>query len=159
MKQSIGTSTLFKMILVFTLLFAAFLALAVTYNKVYKLKNETISILEKYEGVNENSLTIINNYLRNNGYNATSSCDKNEYGMISLNDTLYEAAQDGKKYYYCMKHTCSTERCTVGGGNRIYYDIRLFFKFNLPFFGDLTIFNIKGETKEINLYTENQKLK
>lgn len=159
MKQSIGTSTVFKMILIFTLLFAAFLALAVTYNRVYKLKNETISILEKYEGANNNTLKIINNYLRNNGYSAKGTCASNEYGMISLDSVNYEAAGTDNKYYYCISYNCSKEKCTIDGDNTLHYNIRLFFKFNLPFFGDLTVFNINGETKEIKLYSENQKMR
>ena len=39
MKSTVTTSETFKYILVFTFLFAAFLALAITYNRVYKLKN------------------------------------------------------------------------------------------------------------------------
>jgi len=33
MKQAVGTTTVFKLVLAFTLLFSAFLAVAITYNK------------------------------------------------------------------------------------------------------------------------------
>ena len=33
-----------------------------------------------------------------------------------------------------------------------------YFKFNLPFIGDLLTFKITGETKGINYYSANQKL-
>ena len=67
MKSSITTTQVFKYVLLFTFLFAIFLALAITYNKVFKMKNETISIIEKYEGVvkGKKSLEIVNNYLFN----------------------------------------------------------------------------------------------
>ena len=63
MRAAIGTQTIFKAVLVFTLIFVAFITVAITYNKAYKLKNETITILEKYEGRDNNGQTIriINN--------------------------------------------------------------------------------------------------
>ena len=66
MKHTVTTSSVFKYILVFTFIFAAFLALAITYNRVYKLKNQSISIIEKYEGIvkGKKSLGLVNNYLK-----------------------------------------------------------------------------------------------
>ena len=88
MRAAIGTQTIFKAILIFTLIFVAFITVAITYNKVYKLKNETIAILERYEGIDSKDQTIgiINNYLRNNGYNSKGKCDiqNNEYGIADL---------------------------------------------------------------------------
>ena len=75
MREAIGTQTVFKTILIFTFLFSGFIAVAITYNKAYKIKNEVINILEKYEGVNSQSLTIINNYLDNSGYLSKNTCE------------------------------------------------------------------------------------
>ncbi len=147
-----------KMALAFTILFAAFLAIAITYNKAFKLKNESLTILEKYEGVSEKSLSIINNYLKNNGYNTKGKCKSEEYGVDSLDNSSYELADKNKSYYYCISYYCNTT-CSLNKNNKIYYKYKLFFKFNLPFFGDLTTFNINGETKPIRLFNENQKLK
>lgn len=165
MKQAITTSTIFKAILAFTILFAAFLSVAIIYNKVYKLKNQTISIIEKYEGVTTKSLSIINNYLRNSGYDTTGNCEIGDYGVSDLNKTTYEkVASNKKEYYYCLSYYCSSKGCKISdkkspNGNTILYKTRLFFKFNLPIFGELTTFNISGETKEIKLYDESQKIK
>ena len=159
MRQSVGTTTLFQIVLAFTLLFSAFLAVAITYNKVFKLKNETIAIIEKYEGISSTSLEIINNYLKNNGYNTKLSCDKGEFGVSSLEVANYEKASSNKQYYYCLKSYCSRDKksCQKNSSN-IYYEVKLFFKFNLPFLGELTTFKITGETKSIKYYSENQKL-
>lgn len=77
MKQSISSTTMFQLILSFTLLFAAFLALTITYNRAFKMKNEVILILEKYEG-KENSIELINNFLTSNGYNTLGNCKNGE---------------------------------------------------------------------------------
>ena len=159
MRQSVGTTTLFQIVLAFTLLFSAFLAVAITYNKVFKLKNETLSIIEKYEGISSTSLEIINNYLKNNGYSVKNNCDSDEFGVTSLELAQYERANSNTKYYYCLKSYCAKDgsACIIGSTD-IYYGVKLFFKFNLPFMGELTTFKITGETKSINYYTDNQKL-
>lgn len=163
MKQSVTTSTIFKAILAFTFFFAAFIALTITYNKVYKVKNETMSIIEKYEGVSKKSLKLVNNYLNASGYRTKGECKTGEYGVANLNNNLYEPAKDNTKYYYCISYYCAEKGCKLKdkkapNGNQIFFKVRLFYKFNLPFMGDLFIFDITGETKAIKLYDENQKL-
>ena len=67
MRQAIGSTWILQLVIVFILIFVAFLALSINYTKAYKIKNELLSIIEKYEGVNsgENgSISIINNYLK-----------------------------------------------------------------------------------------------
>ncbi len=164
MKQTVSTTTLFKAILVFTILFAAFLAIAIVYNKAYKMKNESVSILEKYEGTTDKAISIINNYLDNSGYVTKGKCEANEeYGMKDLESGRLELAKNNETYYYCVKARCTTSNCTLNTstdrGNRIYYNFKLFFKFNLPFLGEFMTFEINGETKGINLYDNNQLLK
>ena len=157
MKEAVGTTTIFKLVLAFTLLFSGFLAISITYNKVYKLKNETVSIIEKYEGVNRKSLRIINNYLHNSGYNIKGHCESGEYGVKDLNYEDYELAKNNEEYYYCLNYYCKNRTCSLND-NQIFYKVKVFFKFNLPFFGDLTTFKVTGDTKAIKLYNRNQKL-
>ena len=160
MRQATGTTTTMKMALAFTLLFAAFLAIAITYNKAFKLKNETLTILEKYEGASDNSINIINNFLKNNGYNGKGKCKSGEYGITSLDNTTIESVSNNNKdYYYCLSYYCSNNTCKISNNNQIYYRVKIFFKFNLPFLGDITTFSVDGETKPIKLFSESQKLK
>ncbi|MBE6156174.1 MAG: hypothetical protein E7161_00295 [Firmicutes bacterium] len=163
MKQAVATTSIFKVVLVFTLLFSAFLAVAITYNRVYKLKNETIAIVEKYEGISRKSLTIINNYLQNSGYDTVGKCENGEYGITDLSSDTYELSQNNKDYYYCLNFFCQGSSCNVNdsstpNGNQIFYNVKFFFKFNIPFIGELFTFNINGNTKGIKLYSETQKL-
>ena len=157
MRQAVSTSTIFKAILAFTFLFSGFLAIAIVYNKAYKMKNEAISILEKYEGTNDTSIKIINNYLKNNGYSTKGKCNSaNEYGIKDLNDNSFEKAQGNTEYYYCISYNCTNDVCNINSGGKIYYHYRLFFKFNLPFFGELFTFDVTGESKGIKLYSDKQ---
>lgn len=154
MRESIGTATLFKIVLIFTLIFAAFLTLTITYNRVFKLKNESLSILEKYEGTEE-AIKIINNYLSNNGYRTTGSC-KTRYGVKNYDNPFPEEVDADERYFYCIDYDCVGGFCYIDGSSKIKYNIELFFTFNLPILGDLGKFRITGETKSIKLYTYSQ---
>ncbi len=139
MREAIGSETIFKAVILFTLIFAAFITVAITYNKAYKMKNEAMFILEKYEGVNDQSVSIINNFLSHNGYNTMGVCESDEVGVPSLDDSATKSGNGKDKYYYCMK--------TTSKGGKSFITIKVFFKFGLPIFGDLMTFQVTGETK------------
>lgn len=141
MRQSMGGSWLIQLMILFILLFAGYIILTLDYNKSVKVKNEAISLLEKYEGINEKSVTLLNNYLTGSGYRLTGSCEAKSgvYGAISLNDSELEEAQNDTPYYYCVKKY-------KGANTSYYYQVTLFYRFNLPVLGDISRFTIKGTT-------------
>ena len=158
MRQATGTTATFQIVLIFTFLFAGFLAVAITYNRAYKIKNESLTIMQKYENP-EVYIDYINNYLKNNGYSTKGKCSIGEYGIKSLDNIDYDLIdknEDENKYYYCISYICSNENCRIENNNRIRYQLKVFFKFNLPYLGDLLTFDITGETKTIQLYTREQ---
>jgi hypothetical protein len=149
MRESVGSTWLMGLALTFVLLFSAFLSIAIHYSRVFKIKNEILSILEKYEGYTNGSTgsrKIINDYLKAAGYSATGKCpqvssgeykyyaetDLNRYGK----NNIYPA--NGNDAFYCIR------RNEQNG-----YDIILFFKFDLPVIGDLGAINVGGKTKKI----------
>ena len=148
MREAFGTTWSFQLIIIFILIFACFLSLVISYSRAYTLKNEMLTIIEKYEGVSkdssnyEGSAKIINNYLNQNSYQTMGKCyvnGENWIGALDLDNVSFEAATPGTEYYYCFKETKSTN-------NTIYYNVRLFYKFNLPVLGDITTFKIEGQT-------------
>ena len=149
MKETTASSSLFKIVLAFTLIFSGFISLAIVYNRAFRLKNESLAIIEKYEGNVEKTIQLINNYLDKNGYNTKGKCDNGEYGVESLDDI--DLTLNSNKKYYCISQTCSNKVC--------HYNIKLFFKFELPIFGEIFTYKITGKTKSINYYSEKQILK
>ena len=143
MRQSIGSTWLLQLMIVFILLFVGFIILTINYSKTIKIKNEVISMIERYEGLNENSITLVNNFLTTSGYAVTGECVSNStsgiYGALSLNDNSLEPARPNTKYYYCIKKY-------KGKNTSNYYQISLFYKFNLLVIGDASRFTIKGST-------------
>lgn len=153
MKDTIASTWIYQLVIVFILMFVAFLILSLTYSKNYKTKNEIINIIEKYEGVNTNSVQIINNYLSYNGYKVKGKCPDNWMGSLDLESARLEKVQKGTKYYYCVNKKWN-KSTTTGNTSRllkskVFYQIKTFFKFNLPLLGDIYTFTVDGTTNDI----------
>ena len=152
MREAVGTTWIFQLVIIFTLIFVSFLALSINYSRAFRIKNEILTIMEKYEGVGDqegHSVSIINNYLRNNAYGVKGACREGEYGALSLNDNILEYVSAGgsnNRYYYCVK---PIPTYTVAKQNQFRFNIRVFFKFNLPVIGELMTFSIDGTTMDI----------
>ncbi len=149
MRESIGTTWIYGLVLTFTLIFSGFLVLALSYSKAYKLKNEMTSMIEKYEGLttvgaynNGGSIKIINQYLKNANYSAKGVCNSGEYGSNDLTTETLEAAVQNEKYYYCVSYTTNS-KC------RSIFRVTLFYDFNLPVLGKLGKYSVSGQTNEI----------
>lgn len=161
MRQTIGGTWVFQLVIIFTLIFAAYIALTINYSRSFRVKNEMLSIIEKNEGFTDNGVKLINNYLSQSGYKTVGSCklqtDVVVYGANSIDPSSIsiEKAQEGKKYYYCFSkytgyHTYFTTRA--------YYKITLFFKFDIPVLGDLSTFDVDGQTSEIDATYDSKNL-
>lgn len=146
MREVSGSTWTFQIIIIFIFIFACFLTLVLNYSKAFTVKNEMISILEKYEGATNESLTIINNYLKENGYKTVSYCPDGWHGAINLDGgaSSVEEADPNKKYYYCFIEGSATGQIYTNG--KTFNQIKVFYKFNLPFIGELVTFQVRGRT-------------
>lgn len=157
MKQTISGTWVFMLVIFFTLIFAAYIALTINYSKSFKVKNEVLSLIEKNEGFTDNGVKLINNYLTQTGYKTMGAChlqpDTVVYGAKTIDPSVPAASAIEKvnssknQYYYCFtKYTNYHSYFKT----RAYYKINLFFHFDLPVLGDLYSFDVEGQTSEID---------
>ena len=161
MRQTIGGTWTFMLMILFTLIFAAYIALTINYSRSFKVKNEVLSLIEKNEGFTDNGVKLINNYLSQSGYKTLGTCklqtDVVVYGVKSIepNTVSIERAEGGKEYYYCFsKYTGYHSYFRT----RAYYKITLFFHFDIPVLGDLYTFDVDGQTSEIDATYDSKNL-
>ena len=157
MRQTISGTWVFMLVITFTLIFAAYIALTINYSKSFKVKNEVLSLIEKNEGFTENGVKLINNYLSQNGYKTMGSChiqnDAVVYGAKTIDPSVpvsnvFEKVDSSKnRYYYCFSKYTNYHSYFK---TRAYYKINLFFHFDLPVLGDLYTFDVEGQTSEID---------
>ncbi len=149
MREAVGSTWIYGLVLTFTLIFAGFLVIALSYSKTYKLKNEMTSMIEKYEGFTimdahstGGSVKIINQYLKNAGYSNRGNCGAGEYGTTDLTSEILEETNENETYYYCISYSTNANCRTI-------FKVTLFYNFNLPFLGQLRKYKVTGETNEI----------
>ncbi len=150
MRESIGGSWLFSLIIIFILLFTSFLAVTINYARAFKVKNDVIDIVEREEGLTTKGVSatdpgaveLIDNYLTQMGYKNSGKCPA---GSLGEGKTLV-SKKDKENYKYCVTKYNSYDN---NEKNRSYYSIILFFKMDLPIFGEFITFRATGETTEI----------
>ncbi len=176
MKNSVSNIWLLGIIIFFILIFAAYIAITISYTQSFKYKNEILNIIEKHHGMTDDSsgesvgsliksgenvtagvgaLQTISLYLRGNAYTATGSCPKDDntwYGVSEMTwdgnqaGAVVEEAKDGQKYYYCFSKYGTGK---ISRYSTVYYKVRLFYKFEFPVLSEFLSIKVEGMTDEI----------
>lgn len=149
MKESIGESWTIQLIAAFVLLFVAFLSLMIAYSRCFKVKNEVVSIIEKYETL-EKSNSIISGYMDAAGYTGTGTCKINNEGGIKATKTY---CLQGNNLKPISTNTTGCRACIEqqnDNNNHVtVYRVSLFYNFNIPAFGRLATFEVTGKTIDL----------
>lgn len=141
MRESIGGTWIFSLVIVFIVLFTGYLAVSVNYSRAFKVKNGIINIIEENEGHNSNAEEEITSYLNGSGYFVFGSCASNETGY----------GRQSNRFRYCVSKVPNNET-TIPSAR---YYVRVFFRLDLPVFGELLTFPITGETKAVYFANDN----
>lgn len=154
MREAIGGTWLFQIVIVFVLLFAGYICLSINYSRAYKVKNEVVDIIERRGTLDYYALASINQYLNDAGYYSIGTCpsDMSAYkaNLLDPTDTEYISGSMTDQGNYCIsKVLVNGEDETNGGISKVYYKVRVFFKFDLPIFGDIFSFKLDGETEQL----------
>lgn len=142
MREAIGGTWIFTIVIVFIVLFSSYLAISVNYSKAFKVKNEIINLIEQNEGMSADTQSAIEKYLDSVGYFVYGNCSK---GSDSEEVVYTGYSQIKQGYKYCV----STRSADDDVLERNYYKVKVFFKLDLPIVGNLLTFPITGETKAV----------
>ena len=164
MREAIGGTWLFGLVITFIVFFASFLAISINYAKAFNVKNNVVDLIAKYEGNNPCARKHIAEYLRDTGYLVPGSCPavgsvesgtNNQFEYIGYDLNGNKVATGSKAYFCVAKDTNSSIASTSSMIGKNYYRVILFFRIDLPMFGNLTTYKIKGETESVYFPTEN----
>lgn len=146
MRESIGGSWLLTIVIVFIVLFTSFLALSINYSKAFKVKNGIVNIVEKNEGVSNEAKSEIKKYLNTVGYIVYSTCPSyTDVSNLESARGFERSSSSPNKYKYCIARVIDDS----GNITKNYYKVTVFFRVDLPIFGDIFTFPITGETKPV----------
>lgn len=133
LKEAIGTSFVFNLIMVFVSVFIVLYVGSIAYSKGFKIRNRIIDIIESNSGYNGHAILLIDENLAAIGYQLSNrDCPIKEKGnMVNVTSA----------YNYCIY-----QYDTVKGD---YYGVTVFIKFDIPLIGSYVQVPIYGETRII----------
>lgn len=162
MRESIGASRVFIFAVVFLIAFTIYIAFSSNYSKTFKIKNEIVKMIERdgcfteslgnYPSLEEDPSTEakISKYLGDVFYATVGDCAS---GEDSVSAEGYTGFPSNDSAYYCVKRLVEGEKENHGGVQAIeqqmYYKVKVFFNFELPFLNTGFTFAIKGTTKNM----------
>lgn len=171
MRESIGGTWLLGFIITFVVLFASFLAYAISYTKAFNMKSEILNFIERNEGFTSSDLDLENTsdeglkedksvesqaflLIKKSGYNysAASDIDCSAYGHKGQ-DSLKTGGYCVTKYCPDMQEIVDTETGTseVLGGtdSKTYYKVTTFIAVKLPIVEVTMSIPVTGETRTL----------
>ncbi|MDD4706044.1 MAG: hypothetical protein PHS24_02365 [Bacilli bacterium] len=143
MREAIGGTWIFGIVIVFIVLFSSYLAISVNYSKAFKVKNAIVSMIEKYEGHGAEVQGLIIKYNKEVGYGVSSNCGTRGKGYDNV------TTNTGIRSRYCVKCTQANTSSESNRMHKSYYNVTVFFKLDLPIVGNIFVFPVTGETKPV----------
>lgn len=164
MREAIGGTWIFQIVIFFILLFTGFMCLSINHSKAFNVKSEILEIIERYNGMDlddittgDAALTEIVETLNRISYRTTGKCpnsitDPMTGDMIHYVGFNREGHLDSVKPAFCIAkvETRNYQPQVVSElPSLAYYRIIVFYQLDLPIFHDVFNFNLKGDTKII----------
>lgn len=165
MKEAIGGTWIYGIVLVFIVVFATFVSVSTNYSRCFRIKDEIVLVIEHYKGVNDQSVEAIEKYLNGIAYHSTGECpdDGGDWKGLNLKGDVQNGYGAGKPNYCVQKHELvkRTSNTTVADGpighpERAYYSVAVFFKLDWPILRTLFTITITGETSVVQLPYDNK---
>lgn len=140
MRESIGNTFVFNIVIIFVAIIIALLVGSLSYSKAFKVKNRIVSVIEKHETYDSGARNEIETALASIGYRVNPGGTQNcpERGGATAINAI------NSNYRYCIY-----EYDTGTSGKGRYYGVITYMHFDIPIIGQFIEFPIYGETKII----------
>ena len=159
MREAIGGTWLFNLVIFFILLFAGYMCLSINYTRAFNVKDKIINELERNGGVGKDflvngkedmAISNISDYMGQVGYRTTGKCNDYDYGC-DANGSCTNNPSDARNYAYCLSEVKAGETYTLAQEQEFiyvsYYKVKVFYHLDLPIIRSAFQFSIKGDTK------------
>jgi hypothetical protein len=156
MKEAIGGTWLFTLVIAFLAVFTTFVSITTNYSRTYKIKDEIIKDIEYYNGINTASTKAVRDYIKGIGYTATSICPEDGdmwmgFNVNGIKENGYYVTPYSGNANYCIKKVIT--RKIEYFGSTAYYQVVVFFRIDWPMFRQIFNVKISGETAPLRSYT------
>ena len=170
MKESIGGSWLFGIVILFIALFTSYLAYSINYTRAFNLKNKILEEIEKSEGYIDLRMSEDPKNADDKALDDDHSVEATVFKWIRKTGYAFSTAEeidcdsvDGhegtqvKLGGYCVTKYCrNTDDKVDQGTYNTYYKVTTFVAFKIPIFNIVLKVPVTGETR--TLYSDNSHL-
>lgn len=132
MKEAIGTSYVFSLMMVFVGILIVMFVGSIAYTKGFKVRNKVIDLIEKNEGYTDIAIEQIDENLASIGYKIIDKECPTKKGTAGIQRSDYR---------YCV-YEYNIEKGT-------YYGVMVFISFDIPLIGNYVEIPIYGESRLI----------
>lgn len=166
MREAIGGTWLFQIVIFFVLLFTGYMCLSINHSKAFNVKNTIIKTIEREEGINldnpdrDDAIKKIVEYLEKASYRTTGKCPKGYEGFNR------SGKKDSRNSAFCIRKQSIYEGSPDNVGNNTYaldwiddvkefpdqsyYRVVVFYQLDLPIFNEAFNFKVTGDTRIIS---------
>lgn len=164
MREAIGGTWLFQIVIVFVLIFTGFMCLSINYSKAFNVKNTIVKTIER-EAIKENGKTLeltdssseliqkISTYLKEASYRTTGKCPADIKKNNQIVAHYYGYDRDGNlnssNSAFCIAKV--QVRSDEELPDMSYYRVVVFYQLDLPIFNEVFNFKVTGDTKVIDV--------
>ena len=167
MREAIGGTWLFQIVIVFILLFAGFMCLTINQSKAFNVKDRIIQTIQSHNGFDisdqcngdDSALCDIAKYLTDSAYRTTGKCSAPVDGVYAYQGYTREGKiTSGNNAAFCIAKVTTDQAimdtsCGNCGYTELpsvaYYRVEVFYQLDLPIFHSLFNFKIQGDTKTL----------
>ena len=164
MKEAVGGTWLFGIVITFIVFFTTYISMSTNYAKSFKVKDEILLTIEHFKGVNKDSIGRINNYLDEVGYFSKGKCEVYDSNAALARKNFskwlgftYNSSSTGSitDANYCIRRSKFKSGDSDAGHPRsAHYQVVVFFSLDWPVVGSLINVRIEGETAIIHMNSD-----
>ncbi len=132
MKEAIGNTFVFNVVIVFVGVISLLLVSSLAYSKAFKVKNRIVDIIEENRGYTSKATSEIQTMLKDMGY----PIRRNGFSCPMVNGKS-NISTSNYKYCVYMNSTAKGD----------YYTVTSYIVFDFPIIGQVLSFPVSGETK------------
>ena len=154
MRESIGATWLFQIVIVFILLFTGYICLSINHSKAFAIKNDIILELQRNGGYNATAASNVKILLERSGYRTSGKCDDGWIGYTRDG----KVDNNGGNSVFCLQkvdiaetysHPNAYGRILKEYPEMFYYKVKVFYQLDLPVLNSFATFSVRGDTKLI----------
>lgn len=146
LRNSINGTWLFGIVITFMAILIAYISISINYSKAYEMKTKMVTIIEEYDGLNPKTVEYLNKISGSYGYRMKNNCSSTGDKIVGIRDGVPTVNPTEPQ------NICVTRELKEGSEHsekKYYYNIEVFFGFDLPVLGNIFTFRVSGETNAI----------